>query len=180
MAPGAHLTVETGSGSDPLRVVQIIRDCNAPRVAGNRLLAKLLQQAVNHSRMRSVRSDVVDPGVDDGSRKCGKQQQDDDDERDAWEMPAEIETFILFHWSIPQVASGETRIEAVCSSEGKRMKTLIAFVAGLVAGPVLLTLAGILGWLPSKATPAPPGWENGLGGKLLDSALEHRTSGLKN
>ncbi len=60
------------------------------------------------------------------------------------------------------------------------MKTLIAFVAGLIAGPLLLIVAGMLGWLGSTATANPPGWENELGEKLLDRALDHRASGLKN
>jgi mono/diheme cytochrome c family protein len=60
------------------------------------------------------------------------------------------------------------------------MKTLIAFVAGLIAGPLLFILAGMLGWLGSTATANPPGWENELGERLLDTALEHRASGLKN
>lgn len=60
------------------------------------------------------------------------------------------------------------------------MKTLIAFIAGLVASPILLIAIGLLGWLGSTATANPPGWENALGAKLLDTALEHRTSGLKN
>ena len=60
------------------------------------------------------------------------------------------------------------------------MKTLIAFVAGLIAGPLLLIVAGMLGWLGSTATASPPGWENELGEKLLDTALEHRASGLRN
>jgi mono/diheme cytochrome c family protein len=60
------------------------------------------------------------------------------------------------------------------------MKTLIAFIAGLIAGPVLLIVAGLVGFIPSKSTSAPPGWENELGEKLLDTALEHRSSGLRN
>ena len=60
------------------------------------------------------------------------------------------------------------------------MKTIIAFIAGLIAGPVLIILAGMLGWLGSTATATPPSWENELGERLLDTALEHRTSGLKN
>lgn len=60
------------------------------------------------------------------------------------------------------------------------MKTVIAFVAGLIAGPLLVIAAGMLGWLGSTATATPPGWENELGEKLLDTALEHRTSGLRN
>lgn len=60
------------------------------------------------------------------------------------------------------------------------MKTLIAFVGGLIAAPILLVLAGLVGLLPSNSTSTPPGWENELGERLLDTALEHRTSGLKN
>jgi mono/diheme cytochrome c family protein len=60
------------------------------------------------------------------------------------------------------------------------MKTLIAFTAGLIAAPILLTLAGMLGWLGSTANAAPPRWENALGARLLDTALEKRSAGLKN
>jgi mono/diheme cytochrome c family protein len=57
---------------------------------------------------------------------------------------------------------------------------LIGFIAGLIAGPLLIIVTGMLGLLGSTATATAPGWENALGGKLLDRALEHRTSGLKN
>jgi mono/diheme cytochrome c family protein len=60
------------------------------------------------------------------------------------------------------------------------MKVLIAFIAGLVAAPVLLVIAGMLGWLGSTGTSSPPGWEASLGDRLLETALEKRSSGLKN
>ena len=60
------------------------------------------------------------------------------------------------------------------------MKMLVAFVAGLVAAPILFALAGIVGWLPSKATSTPPRWESSIGMRALDASLEGRTSGLKN
>ena len=60
------------------------------------------------------------------------------------------------------------------------MKMLLAFIAGLIATPLLIILAGMLGWLGSTATATPPAWENELGEKLLDTALEHRASGLTN
>ncbi len=60
------------------------------------------------------------------------------------------------------------------------MKTLIAFVAGLIAAPLLIVIAGMLGWLGSTANGTPPGWEVSLGGRLVDVALEKRSAGLKN
>ena len=60
------------------------------------------------------------------------------------------------------------------------MKPTLAFIAGLVAAPILIILAGLLGLLGSTGTGTPPGWENELGERLLDTALEHRSSGLKN
>lgn len=60
------------------------------------------------------------------------------------------------------------------------MKLLIGFIIGLIAAPALLTLAGLVGWLGSSASATPPGWENALGARLLDAALEKRSSGLDN
>jgi mono/diheme cytochrome c family protein len=60
------------------------------------------------------------------------------------------------------------------------MKTLIAFIVGLIAAPLLLALAGILGWLPTAATSDPPKWEASLAMRALDASLEHRSTGLKN
>jgi len=60
------------------------------------------------------------------------------------------------------------------------MKMLVAFVAGLIAAPILLALAGIAGWLPSNSTSMPPGWEMSVGMRALDASLEHRSDGLKN
>lgn len=60
------------------------------------------------------------------------------------------------------------------------MKTVIVFVAGLIAAPLLFALAGILGWLPSKATAIPPQWEVEIGERALDASLEKRSAGLKN
>src|SRR5689334_3920675 len=71
-----------------------------------------------------------------------------------------------------------SRIEA---REGEwPMKMLVAFVAGLIAAPILFVLAGVVGWLPSNATSDPPGWEMSLGMRALDASLEHRSAGLKN
>jgi len=60
------------------------------------------------------------------------------------------------------------------------MKTLLAFVAGLIAVPVVFVVAAIAGWLPSTATARPPGWEMSLGMRALDTSLEHRSDNLKN
>ena len=60
------------------------------------------------------------------------------------------------------------------------MKTLIVFILGLVAGPLLLVLAGLLGWLGSTGTGNPPGWDVSLCGSMVVAALEKRSEGLKN
>lgn len=60
------------------------------------------------------------------------------------------------------------------------MKTLIAFIAGLMAAPLLLSLAAVFGWLPSNATAAPPSWEMAIGMRALDASLAARAKGLKN
>ena len=60
------------------------------------------------------------------------------------------------------------------------MKTLIAFIIGLIAAPVLFAAAGIAGWLPSDAASEPPKWESSIGMRALDASLEKRSGGLKN
>lgn len=60
------------------------------------------------------------------------------------------------------------------------MKTLLAFVAGLIALPLLLGIAAVAGWLPSTAVADPPGWEMSLGMRALDASLEHRSDRMKN
>jgi mono/diheme cytochrome c family protein len=60
------------------------------------------------------------------------------------------------------------------------MKTLIAFVTGLITLPVVFALAGVAGRLPSDATPQPPGWESSMGMRALDASLEKRSDGLTN
>jgi mono/diheme cytochrome c family protein len=60
------------------------------------------------------------------------------------------------------------------------MKSLIAFIAGLVAGPALFLFAGIAGWLPSNATSEPPNWESSVGMRALDASLERRSASVEN
>jgi len=60
------------------------------------------------------------------------------------------------------------------------MKMLIAFVAGLIAAPLLLAALGIVGWLPSNATSQPPKWESSIGMRSLDASLEKRSRALTN
>ena len=60
------------------------------------------------------------------------------------------------------------------------MKTLIAFILGLIAAPLILVLAAIAGWLPSNSTAAPPKWEASLATRALDASLEKRSNGLSN
>jgi len=60
------------------------------------------------------------------------------------------------------------------------MKSFVAFIAGLAAAPIMLASAGTLGWLPSKATADPPGWENAVGSRSLEASLAKRAKGLAN
>ena len=60
------------------------------------------------------------------------------------------------------------------------MKSLILFLAGLIAAPILFAIVAVLGWLPSNATSTPPGWESNIGMRALDASLEKRSAGLKN
>jgi mono/diheme cytochrome c family protein len=60
------------------------------------------------------------------------------------------------------------------------MKTLIAFIIGLIAAPVLFTLAGIAGWLPSDAASEPPKWESSIAMRAVDASLEKRSSDARN
>src|SRR5690348_6372778 len=58
------------------------------------------------------------------------------------------------------------------------MKTLIAFILGVIAVPVIFVLVGIAGWLPSNSTSEPPNWEASLGMRALDASLEKRSDAL--
>jgi mono/diheme cytochrome c family protein len=60
------------------------------------------------------------------------------------------------------------------------MKLLTAFILGSISLPLLIVLVGVLGYLPSSATSAPPGIEASIGMRALDASLEHRSKGLKN
>jgi mono/diheme cytochrome c family protein len=60
------------------------------------------------------------------------------------------------------------------------LKSIAIFVAGLIAAPVLLALAGAAAWLPSNAVSAPAKWETSIGGRALDASLQKRARGLKN
>lgn len=60
------------------------------------------------------------------------------------------------------------------------VRSISIFIAGLIAGSVLLLLAGMLGWLGSNATAEPPNWEMSIGMRALDASLEKRSAGLRN
>lgn len=60
------------------------------------------------------------------------------------------------------------------------MKALIAFIAGLIALPLIFVLVAIAGHLPSDSTSDPPHWEASLGMRALDASLERRSDGLNN
>ena len=59
------------------------------------------------------------------------------------------------------------------------MKTVIAFVLGLLSIPVVLAILGVSGFLPVGATDVPPNWEVSFAGRALDASLERRAEGLK-
>ena len=60
------------------------------------------------------------------------------------------------------------------------MRSFIAFVFGLIVGPLLLLAVGVFGWLPSNSTAEPPRWESSIGMQFLDASLEKRSKGLTN
>jgi len=60
------------------------------------------------------------------------------------------------------------------------MKTLIAFVIGLIAAPIVFALVAIAGWLPTNANSNPSKWEASIGMRALDTSLEKRSDGLSN
>lgn len=60
------------------------------------------------------------------------------------------------------------------------MKTLIAFLVGLVTLPLLFALAGVAGYLPSDSASEPPHWESSFGMRALDASLEKRSGALSN
>ena len=60
------------------------------------------------------------------------------------------------------------------------MKVLSALVIGSIALPVLIVIAGIMGFLPSDATSSPPAFETSIGMRALDASLERRAKGLAN
>jgi mono/diheme cytochrome c family protein len=60
------------------------------------------------------------------------------------------------------------------------MKFIAGFLVGSIALPLLVVLAGVLGWLPSSATTEPPTWEASVAMRALDASLEKRSDGLSN
>lgn len=60
------------------------------------------------------------------------------------------------------------------------MRTLIAFIIGLIAAPLLFVGSAVLGWLPSDAASEPPRWESSLGMRALDASLEKRSDETSN
>jgi len=60
------------------------------------------------------------------------------------------------------------------------MKVLTAFIIGSIALPVLVVLAGVMGFLPSDAISSPPKFESSIGMRALDASLERRSKELKN
>lgn len=60
------------------------------------------------------------------------------------------------------------------------MKTIIAFIVGVIAFPVIFAVMGIVGWLPSNSTSEPPHWESSIGMRALDASLEKRSGALSN
>ena len=60
------------------------------------------------------------------------------------------------------------------------MKTLIVFIVGLIAGPILFGVLAVAGFLPSDAASEPPKWESSIGMRALDASLEKRSDRFKN
>ena len=60
------------------------------------------------------------------------------------------------------------------------MKVLTAFVIGSIALPLVIVLVGILGFLPSNSTQAPPKIESEITARALNASLERRARGLRN
>ena len=60
------------------------------------------------------------------------------------------------------------------------MKILTAFIIGSIALPVLIVLAGLIGFLPSDSTSNPPAFESSVAMRALDASLERRAKGLRN
>jgi mono/diheme cytochrome c family protein len=60
------------------------------------------------------------------------------------------------------------------------MKWIAAFIAGLIAAPLLFAIAAVAGLFPSNSISPPPGWETSLGGRALDASLEKRAKGVSN
>jgi len=57
---------------------------------------------------------------------------------------------------------------------------LIAFVAGLIATPVIALLVALLGLIPMDAVSKPPHWESKIGQAALEASLARRSEGLTN
>lgn len=60
------------------------------------------------------------------------------------------------------------------------MKVVTTFIIGSIALPLLIVLAGLLGFLPSDATSSPPAIESSIAIRSLDASLERRARGLRN
>lgn len=60
------------------------------------------------------------------------------------------------------------------------MKVLAALIIGSIALPLIIVLAGVLGFLPSDATSSPPSIESSIAVRSLDASLERRAIGLRN
>jgi mono/diheme cytochrome c family protein len=82
---------------------------------------------------------------------------------------------------VPGIKKAEVRVRRREGASGEpRMKTLVTFIIGLIAAPVLFGIVAVLGWLPSDAASDPSGWESKLAMRALDASLEKRSSGLEN
>lgn len=60
------------------------------------------------------------------------------------------------------------------------MKTLVAFIIGVIFVPVLVAVVAIMGRLPSDSTSEPSKWESSAGMRALDASLDRRSAGLTN
>lgn len=62
----------------------------------------------------------------------------------------------------------------------KRRHVTLAFVLGLLTLPIIILVLAVAGWIPSNAVSQPPGWEEAIGERALESSLAARAKGLRN
>src|SRR5436309_2533287 len=92
MTAGAHLIVETSSSGNALAVVQIGWRSHVARVVRDSSFSQLLKRAEDDARVGSIRTDIVDTGIDENARKRGEQQQHNKDKGRARQVPFDFDS----------------------------------------------------------------------------------------